>query len=135
MLKIKPFLALVFFLAMSDALAGEVVVIGDAHLGKLDVATVQKLFTGKLIQVNGINVTTVNRVPGPLRERFLRTYLHISEGKYTAYWAKRLFVGKGAPPRELSSETDVIQFVKSTPGAIGYIDEADIVPEVSILAP
>jgi len=57
-----------------------------------------------------------------------------SEERYTAYWTARHFVGKGVPPREFSSTAEVIRFVQSTPGAIGYIDENDLVPQVSVIA-
>ena len=127
-----PVLLLIF--AMSDALAGDVVVIGHANLGKLDATMVQKIFSGKLVKVDGIDVIAVNVKSGPLRDQFLQTYLQQNDAKYTAYWAIRLFIGKGAPPPELSSPADVIQFVQSTPGAIGYVDESDLVDSVRILA-
>jgi ABC-type phosphate transport system substrate-binding protein len=125
---------LLLLLAMNDVLAGDVVVIGHANLGKLDVAAVQKIFTGKLIKVDGIDVTAVNVKSGPLRDQFLQTYLQQTDAKYTAYWAIRLFVGKGAPPQELSSPAEVVKFVQSTPGAIGYVDESDLVDSVRVLA-
>jgi ABC-type phosphate transport system substrate-binding protein len=125
---------LLLLLAMNNALAGDVVVIGNANLGKLDVATVQKIFTGKQIKVDGIDVTAVNVKSGPLREQFLQTFLQQTDAKYTAYWAIRLFVGKGAPPPELSSPAEVVKFVQSTPGAIGYVDESDLVDSVRVLA-
>lgn len=125
---------LFFFFAMSDALASDVVVIGHADMGKLDAAMVQKIFTGKLVKVNGVDVTAVNVKPGPLRDQFLQNFLQQTDAKYTAYWAIRLFVGKGAPPPELSSPAEVIKFVESTPGAIGYVDESDLVDSVRILA-
>lgn len=133
MIKIKllPVLAL---LIMGDALAGDVVVIGHANLGKLDAVTVQKIFTGKVIEVGGVHVTAVNVKPGLLRDHFLQTFLNQDDEKYTTYWAIRRFVGKGAPPIELPNATEVIKFVQSTPGAIGYIDESDVVPEVSVIA-
>jgi ABC-type phosphate transport system substrate-binding protein len=133
MINIKLLPAYLFILAVSNAIAGGVVVIGHADVGKLDAATVQKIFTGKLIQVEGVEVTAVNLKPGPLRDRFLQTFLNQTEDKYTIYWAKRLFVGKGAPPLELSNTADVIKFVRSTPGAIGYVDEADVLPEVHVI--
>jgi ABC-type phosphate transport system substrate-binding protein len=45
----------------------------------------------------------------------------------------RRYVGKGASPRELPSSEDVINFVKSTPGAIGYLDASDVRPGVNVL--
>ncbi len=126
-------LLLVVLLSMSDALAGELVVIGDPALGKLDVLTIQKLFTGKMIRVNSINVTAVNIKSGELRNQFLSRYLNQSDEKYSAYWAIRLFAGKGMPPLELQTAADVIKFVKTTAGAIGYINEDDIIPEVRVV--
>ena len=125
---------LLLLLALNEAHAGDVVVIGHANLGRLDAAMVQKIFTGKLIKVDGIDVTAVNVKSGPLRDQFLQTYLQQTDAKYTAYWAIRLFVGKGTPPPELSSPAEVVKFVESTPGAIGYVDESDLVDSVRVLA-
>ena len=56
--------------------ADGVVVIGDARLARLDLATLEKVYTGKVIEVDGITVTAVNAASGsPVRNRFLRTYL------------------------------------------------------------
>ena len=127
-LKLLPLL-----LACAHANAA-VLVIGHANLSKLDASTVQKIFTGKAIEVGGVTVTAVNSHPGSsLRNHFLQTYLNQDEEKYTAYWTVRRYIGKGAPPKELSSSAEVINFVQSTPGAIGYIDEGDLKPGLNVL--
>jgi ABC-type phosphate transport system substrate-binding protein len=114
--------------------AGRVVVIGNTNLTRLDVATLEKIYMGKVIEVDGISVKPVNANSGSaVRNQFLRVYLNEDEDKYTAYWTVRRYIGKGASPRELTSSTDVINFVKSTPGAIGYIDEADVQPGINVL--
>lgn len=114
--------------------AAGVVVVGHPVLGKVDGATVQKIFLGKMIELGGVGVTAVNTQPGSaLRERFLRAYLEQDEEKYTAYWTVRRYIGKGAPPRELAGAAEVIQFVQNTPGAIGYIDETELKPGVNVL--
>jgi ABC-type phosphate transport system substrate-binding protein len=126
-------LAAVFASGGVNAAAG-VVVIGHPSLTRLDTSTVQKVFTGKIIEVSGIAVTAVNaNVGSPVRNKFLQGILNQDEEKYTAYWTVRRYIGKGAPPRELPSSADVINFVRSTPGAIGYIDEADIRPGLNVL--
>jgi hypothetical protein len=110
------------------------VVIGHPNLPKLDAATVQKVFTGRAIEVAGIVVTAINASTGSsLRSRFLQTYLNQDEEKYTAYWTVRRYIGKGAPPRELANSNEVIDFVQANLGAIGYIDEADLKPGLNIL--
>ena len=114
--------------------AGGVVIIGHPSLARLDVATLERIYTGRVIEVDGIPVKPVNANSGSaVRNRFLQVYLNEDEDKYTAYWTVRRYIGKGVSPRELTSSADVINFVKSTPGAIGYIDEADVQPGVNVL--
>ena len=128
---------LVFILlafVLGDAHAENVVVIGHAGLGKLSTTAVERIFTGKVIEVDGVHVTAVNLKPGALRSRFLQHYLNQDDDKYTAYWTVRRFIGKGIPPRELSSVDEVIDFVQHTPGAIGYIDESELKPGLNVLS-
>ena len=114
---------------------GGIAMIGHANLPRLDEGTVQKLYTGKLIELGGINIVAVNAPSGSLiRTRFLRVFLNQDEDKYTAYWTVRRHIGKGNPPHELASSTEVINFVQATPGAIGYVDETDLKPGLSVLA-
>lgn len=121
-------------LAADSHAAGGVVVIGHSNLAGLDAATIERLYKGRLIEINGMPVTAVNFSSGnATRTRFLRSYLNEDEDDYTGYWLVRRAVGKGAPPREISSTTAIINFVRATPGAIAYIDEADIQPGVFIL--
>lgn len=132
--RIRTLLIALTFVAGDVRAAGGVVVIGDARLARLDTQTLEKVYTGRIIEVDGIPVTAVNANRGSsVRNRFLQSYLKQDEDKYTAYWTVRRYIGKGAAPRELSNSADVIDFVKSTPGAIGYIDEADVASGVTVL--
>lgn len=132
-LKLK-FVSALIALTWLDAHAGEVVVIAHASVGKLDSTTVQRIFTGKVIEVEGVHVAAINLNAGALRERFLHRFLNQDDDKYTAYWTVRRFIGKGTPPREVSSSAEVINFVQTTPGAIGYIDESEIKPGLNVVA-
>lgn len=123
----------VLLLAMGHAVADNIVVIGNSNLSKVDADTISKIFTGKVIEVGGVNVVAVNVIPGSLRNQFLQSFLKQTDEKYVAYWTVRRYIGKGAPPRELRSAADVINFVQSTPGAIGYIDEKDLKPGINVL--
>lgn len=118
----------------ASAADGVVVVIGHPNLRQLDAQMVAKIYTGKVIEINGVSVTAVNANSGStVRNRFLQVYLNQDEDKYTAYWTVRRYIGKGASPRELPRSSDVINFVNSTPGAIGYINEADVQPGINVL--
>lgn len=127
--------SLAVFLVFAQVHAGEIVVIGNNNVPKMDTATVQKVYTGKFISVDGINITPVGVKPGmTARNRFLQNFLNQDEEKYTAYWTVRRYIGKGAPPAELASTADVISYVQTTPGAVGYIDETELKQGMNIIA-
>jgi ABC-type phosphate transport system substrate-binding protein len=111
-----------------------VVVVAHPSVRKLDLATVQRIYTGKVIEVGGQAVNPVNLHAGQgTRQRFLNDYLQLTDDSYLAYWTVRRYVGKGVPPRELASVAEVIAYVQSTPGAIAYLDELDAPPALSIV--
>jgi ABC-type phosphate transport system substrate-binding protein len=120
-------------LCLSQAMAG-VVVIANPNVHKLDQATVQRIFTGKVIDVGGVAVSPVNlHVGQPSRQRFLTDYLQQTDDAYVAYWTVRRYVGKGVPPREFATAAEVISYVQSTPGAVGYLDEADVLSSLNVV--
>lgn len=111
-----------------------VVVVGHPGLRKLDLPTVQRIFTGKVVEVGGVPIVPINAPPGQaLRQRFLSDYLQQNEDGYVAYWTVRRYVGKGAPPRELTPVSEVLSVVAATPGAVAYVDEAEVTTAVSVL--
>lgn len=104
-----------------------IVIVGHQTVRKLDRVTLKRVYTGKAIEVEGVRVVPVNATASlPLRQRFLVNYLDTAEDEYLAYWTVRRYVGKGTPPTELSQTAEIIDFVSRTPGAIGYLDEADV---------
>lgn len=120
--------------AAAQAADGDVAVIAHPSVPAFDHALLARLYTGRAIEVGGVPVTVVDAIAGSsLRQRFLTTYLGQDEDKYRAYWTVRRHVGKGVPPRELSSPAEVIEFVQQHPGAIGYIDARDVKPGVRVL--
>ncbi len=126
-------LALTATAADTRAIDG-VVVIGHTNIKRLDAPTLARIYTGRVIELDGVAVTAINANAGSeVRTRFLQIYLNQDEDKYTAYWTVRRYIGKGASPREIGKSSDVIRFVTTTPGAIGYIDAADLQPGLNVL--
>jgi len=120
-------------LALS-ASAADIVVIGNSNVPKMDVLTVQKIYTGKFIAVAGISVMPVSMKTGTQeRVRFLKEFLDQDEEKYDAYWTVRRYIGKGTPPVEMDAAAEVIRYVLSTPGGIGYIDAAELRPGLNVV--
>jgi len=125
---------LCLWLATVDAGAEGVVVIAHPSVPKTDLATLQRVYSGKIIEIGSVNVTPINALPGsPERIRFLREFLQQDEEKYTAYWTVRRYIGKGTPPLEVGSAAEMIAIVQATPGAIGYINDSELKAGATVL--
>lgn len=119
---------------VARAADGEIAIVAHPSVGTLDAAMLNRLYTGRAIEVAGSPVVVVNLPPGsPARQRFLERFLQQDEDRYRAYWTVRRHVGKGVPPRELHTAAEVLDFVQSTPGAIGYVEVTELRPGVKVL--
>jgi ABC-type phosphate transport system substrate-binding protein len=63
---------------------------------------------------------------GQIRDQFYQKVAGRSSAQVKATWARIMFTGKGAPPKELKSAADVKAFVATEPKAIAYLDSADL---------
>lgn len=134
-IKRRALITLALVACATSGWAGEhVVVIGHANVRKLDAITVQRIYMGKIVEVDGTPVVPLNVAPGQVvRQRFLADYLQQDEDKFVAYWTVRRYVGKGTPPREVKDAAAMVEQINKTPGAIGYVDEGDVTPGMNVL--
>lgn len=70
---------------------------------------------------------------------FHRDILKMTPARYRYHWQGLQLSGQGRQPRTLTLPTDVIQSVAASPGALGYVTEAEAQkfprpPQVRILA-
>ncbi len=111
-----------------------VVLIGHPSVPRLNAAAAQRLYTGRAVEAGGVPIVVVNAPSGTtLRERFLATVMEEDDARYTAYWTVRRHVGKGTPPREMSTAAEIIGFVQNTPGGVGYVFAGDLRPGLNIV--
>lgn len=108
--------------------AGSLLVVAHLDTPALSEDTLQKVYLGKVVEVNGRPVIPVNLTKGnSLRKAFMETFLTQDDDKFIAYWTVRRYIGKGTPPVEFATIEQQLEFVRATPGAVGYVDEsADI---------
>ncbi len=118
-------ISLMLILFISTPAQSELVIIGNSKtvFSELNARLISRIYTGRVIEIEGVYMMPVNSTQKTdLRNRFLEKYLSQDENEYSAYWTVRRFIGKGTPPKEFASVTDIITYVGETPGAIGYID-------------
>ncbi len=56
-----------------------------------------------------------------VREAFSRDVHGRSVSSIKNYWQRQIFSGREVPPPEVSSDADVVAFVRGHPGGIGYV--------------
>lgn len=57
----------------------------------------------------------------PVRSVFSKDVHGRSVGSIKNYWQRQIFSGDGVPPPEVANDAAVIAYVKTHPGAIGYV--------------
>lgn len=60
----------------------------------------------------------------PLRDEFYTKVTGKTAAQVKAHWAKMSFTGKGTPPKEVASSSELKKSVASIPGGIGYLEKA-----------
>lgn len=68
-----------------------------------------------------------------VREAFSLEVLGKSVNAVESYWHGQVFAGKANPPTVLASDAEVLEFVRRTPGAVGYVASGTSTPGVKLL--
>lgn len=111
---------------ISSLWAGELVII-NGNKGNLTKQEVQKIYLGKQKRWDDgtkIHLTTYNG--GELADSFMKHYLGKKHSQFLIYWKQLMFTGRGIMPKQVETQEEMIEYVKKTPGAIGYISDANI---------
>src|SRR5688500_10116621 len=117
--------AFVLTLSGESRAAGLLVVVANADTPRLDEVTLQRVYLGKIVEIDGKPITPVNLAKGnAARKAFMEQVLTQDDEKFIGYWTVRRYIGKGSPPREFATTEQQLQFLRATPGAVGYVDDS-----------
>ncbi|MBT0587351.1 phosphate ABC transporter substrate-binding protein [Alteromonas oceanisediminis] len=119
-----------------SAAAATTVIVHPSNAAALDEKSVQRIFLGKEKKFSdGVESIPINQVAdSAVRGDFDENVLGRSSAQVSAYWSKLVFTGKGVPPKEVSSDADVIELVSKNPSAIGYVDSASVTGDVKAVS-
>ena len=82
---------------------------------------------------NGIRIIPVNReVTSAAREKFSKAVFNLSPQQMADYWNRLRFQGK-LPPTVQPTDEGVLNFVRSIPGAIGYVRTDHVPKDVKVM--
>jgi ABC-type phosphate transport system substrate-binding protein len=100
----------------------KVVVNGANGTSSLSRQQLSQLFLKKTTQwPNGQSVSPVEPRDDRLHALFCKQVHGKSANAVKAYWNQVIFSGRDVPPVEKSGDEEVVQYVRATPGAVGYV--------------
>lgn len=70
----------------------------------------------------------------PVRAAFSSDVVGRPVAAVETYWQQQIFAGKEVPPPAKASDDEVLAFVRSTPGAIGYVSASASTSGVKVIA-
>jgi len=115
---VKP-LVVGMLLGTASAFAGDVI----ANIsGTLTADEVREVFVGDKLSAGGAKLAPMDN--SAAQADFLAKVVKVDAAKYGTIWAKKGFRDGLNPPPVRGSDSEVINAVKSTPGAIGYVTSA-----------
>ena len=122
------FLALLLLVFTTALTRNQVAIIANSDL---DISTIsaeklRSIALGKIHKLEGGQyIEFVLQKSGSVHSTFLLTYIGLSPSRYHMYWNRQLFAGRKTP-KSFSSDAEVISYVETTPGAIGYINSSSV---------
>jgi ABC-type phosphate transport system substrate-binding protein len=117
-------LALLFALAAPAVGQDFQVVVHPGQPKELTVAQVSRLFLKKELRwPDGTLAKPVVLSEDQLREAFCRRVHRKSATALHAYWNQMIFSGQEVPPPERRTAGEILEYVRTTPGAIGFVPD------------
>ena len=114
-------------LTASPALAEVAVVVGPKTSNSpLTKEQTSAIFLGKSTSLPSGTGVVLFDLPesNPLRDEFYTKVTGKTAAQVKAHWAKMSFTGKGTPPREVASSSELKKSIAGIAGGIGYIEKA-----------
>jgi len=129
------FLFIANLLFINYSTAAVVVVVHPENNSTFDKKSIKKMFLGKSKSFsNGRSAILISPDKSdPSRNAFNKSVLGKSSNQVNAYWSKMIFTGKGVPPQEMATASDIISAISANKDAISYLDAAAVTDAVKVV--
>lgn len=111
------------------------VVSSKSAITALSKSQIEDIFFGRVAHLPaGLQAVPLDQAEGSLaRDEFYTKVAGKSPAQMKAYWSRIIFTGRGQPPKEVTSDTDLRKRVAKDPTAIGYIDASLVNESVRVV--
>lgn len=113
-----------------------VAVAQDSPVEALSPADLRDVYLGRIHRLsNGTPVVPLDQSEGnPAYAAFYRKYLGRSTAEIKSHWSKRIFTGRGQPPRRVADDEAMARALADNPSAIGYLDRDSLDDRLRVVA-
>jgi ABC-type phosphate transport system substrate-binding protein len=121
----------------SAADAQDVVLVANkgVRISEIKNADLRAIFRGEKTRfADGSHALPVTLKGGAVHEVFLTKHVGESPDEFRAQWRKAVFTGQGSMPKAFGSEASLIEYVATTPGALGYVSRFSATDNVKSIA-
>lgn len=109
---------ILLLLVSQSADAGDIVVISNSGT-VVSADEIRDIFLGEKEFSGGTKLVVIDNAS--TQSDFLAKFMHMDMIKYNSIWTKKSFRDGLTPPAVKSGDSEVIEYIKRTPGAIGYV--------------
>jgi ABC-type phosphate transport system substrate-binding protein len=110
--------AILLLLASQGASAADVIVISNSGI-TVTTDELKDIFLGEKQFAGSTKLDVIDNAA--LQDDFLSKVMHMDAAKYHSVWTKKSFRDGLTPPAMKTGDAEVIEYIKRTPGAIGYV--------------
>ena len=127
----RALLGLSLFGLLGGPAVAELVVVGNAKgtVASLTAEQISQVFLGTSNEFKPVDQTEGS----PIRTEFYKKVADKDAAQVKAIWSRLAFTGKGRPPKEYASSTDVKKAISEDVKSIGYIEKSAVDPSVKVL--
>jgi ABC-type phosphate transport system substrate-binding protein len=106
----------------SAAAEVQVIINHDSGVTSATAAEIEDLYLGRKTKwAGGAKAVPLTNASADETQRFLSRFLDRTPSSFAAEWKRIVFTGKGSAPAEARDDREMIELVRKTPGAIGYV--------------
>jgi len=123
-----------FLFGLFPAKAQIVIVNSSVRVTEISKSDLSDIFTGGSTHFkDGSHAIPVTLKSGPTHESFLKEYIGRPEKLFRGSWMALVFAGQANMPEAFNTEAELLRFIESKPGAIGYIGKPEESAKIRVL--
>lgn len=130
-------IACLILIVNQEAIAKVVVVVNKrSPIQHLTQKTVKRIYLSKIRKIPNTSMIPFpidQHEQSPVRAMFNSKIIKMSPTQLRTYWSKRIFTGKGGPPKTVHNDNEVKSLVSGNSNMIGYIHENSIDNSIKVV--